>query len=357
MTLRWTLFVDESGNFNKPSAHVLVAGVCIPARIDAGFSVAFKHYVQKEAPLVPWPPHRTYMQRPSMYVLWYDARPDANLTDALTQALKDAHTLFSARAADAQSRAAEALKSGAEPKWDDVKSLDRVFKEHQPNGYEAVNRYAEDTNAAVASVLRTLLQERLNLTPNDEAQPFAVFSSETMLGDAASADDRYLQLLECLLERLADEFIRRGGEHTVDLNVASRHILDPTTGNIGPLSRTRLGQLSQSGNKNVRLLPNKIWKYDANVDAGLVVADAISNYLFTRTHYASLPGSEIQSLIQDYFSFDANAGSPALPQISASGIARQSVQARELRQGEPGTRVWAMEQASAWIAFFKEEGQ
>lgn len=357
-TSRWTLFIDEAGNFAEPKDHVLVAGVCIPARVDAGFGLALKHALQDAAPLVPWPLHRRLMNRVSSYVLWYAHRPISKLSGPIKSALSAADALFGEQAFDARARSLALLAEGKEPIWDDLGDLDRVLRGVHHANYELIQQYADEVKSAASAVMRVLVRERLKVDDDPNAQPFVVFASESVLADAHTSDDRYLVLLECLLERVWEEFDRREGKHTVDIHVASREVIDPRVpAHPDPrkhptLSKGLVKHLSPQS-PNTLMLADSVWSFDSEVEPGIVFADILNNYLYGQTKYQSLKITDIEALISNYFGITTTPGTPELPQITASGIPRDSIKSRKVLPAKPNTRVWAMEQARVWIEFYE----
>ena len=355
-TSRWTLFVDEAGEFAEPKDHVVVAGVCIPARIDSGFSFALKHYLTEAAPLVPWPIHRRLMNRASSYVLWYAHRPSSNIPEPLQRSLEEAGEFLTNEVPYTFVRGLSSLEDGKEPEWVDLGALERVLRESYFANYKLIHDYADELKAAVASVVRILVHERLRVSDDPDTQPFVVFASESVLADAHESDDRYLVLLECLLERVWEEFDRREGRHAIDVHVATRKVVDPRMplgkGDEKPLLSKSLVKHLAPKSANPLMLPERVWGFDVDVEPGVVFADTVNNYLHGVTKYQSLGISEIEGLIVDYFGITAHPGRLGLPQITASGIAWESIKSRKLMSGERAARVWAVEQAQSWIEFY-----
>lgn len=351
-TSRWTLFVDEAGDFAESKDHVLVAGVCIPARIDAGFSLALKQYLTEAAPLVPWPLHRRLMNRASSYVLWYAHRPNSKIPEPFQHSLEEAGEFLRSQVPDTFVRGLSSLEEGKEPKWDDLGALERELRESQFTNYKLIHDYGDELKAAVASVMQILVRERLNFSEDPNAEPFVVIASEPVLPDEKPKTDRYLGLLECLLERVSDEFARRGSPHTVDVHVGMRSVFDSRVSTETNLSKGLVKHLAPT-RPNPRILPDRIWNFDAEVEPGIVFADIVNNYLYGHTHYQSLHVAEIEGMVSNYFGITATPGDLRLPQITASGIARESIKSRKLLPADPETRVWAMEQAQSWIEFFE----
>jgi hypothetical protein len=202
-------------------------------------------------------------------------------------------------------------------------------------------------------------------------------------GDAMGEEpgERYFNMLVCLLERVRDALARMAGEHVIDVNLATRwakHPELPEARSPGAkrklfLNRSHITEASkqvyeslpqQDEPQRVRFSVGKIWRYDAQVDPGVVMADTMANYLYTCTagiaRDSRLEELEyIHGCSRGYFGIPLVAGAPSLTNVSATGLAQEAINdarlSRSVSRFEIGVlkRRWAAEQANQWIEFFE----
>jgi hypothetical protein len=61
MPIRWTLYIDESGDFAAPDDPVSVAGLLLRGEAPAGLRAALEAAV----PWYPWPLHASHLNQPA----------------------------------------------------------------------------------------------------------------------------------------------------------------------------------------------------------------------------------------------------------------------------------------------------
>lgn len=66
---RWSLFVDESGDFSDNDDEVVVAGLLVSDVRHSRLERRLRHALDR-APDVPWPVHAWLTRRPIMFALW-----------------------------------------------------------------------------------------------------------------------------------------------------------------------------------------------------------------------------------------------------------------------------------------------
>jgi hypothetical protein len=167
--------------------------------------------------------------------------------------------------------------------------------------------------------------------------------------------ERYLAILECVLERSRDSVARRGGRHNILLEVLSRPSFNRAS-HLGNVSR----RLDAGIGSPVRLTAMQPWRFDAHVPGALVLADVAANRarrLLLDAPDASL--AQFEDSLQQELTAPVRSGAPPLSTLAATGRARSYVE--DARHGRPEDaallhdeiRRWAKEQALEWAAHFR----
>lgn len=354
----WTLFIDESGNFDRDDECVLVGGFCFSKRIDPEFSRRFRSYAQKKAPLAPWPIHRWTLKRPAAYVVWARVNSPDDLDPELAGHLSDAAEVLEKCASETFSDAVSRVAKGREPTYESLKILDGIIERELYSSFDYLKSHADDKAFDVARVFKEMAAAESSV-----GEAFVVLAAESSTGAASHEDDRYLELLKLLLERARREFERRGGEHAIDVNVATRNVMHPVLGAQTPLNQTVLKRVCEHAtSEKMRFLPTQVWAYDQEANAGLVMADSVANYFFVDLINAGGFRSlfALENAADSYFGLSLYAGEPGLPQISAWGDAEMVIYRTSETQTAPGELTqmhpWAADQAKAWIAHILNDG-
>ncbi len=380
---RWSLYIDESGDPASPAEDPVLAGLLVDQERHADLAARLREGLGRAAPDVPWPIHAWLTRRPAMYALWrYRAaneRPDGlSATDAAAIAA------WRAREPDALEAALALLRAGGEPRPGDLRPLDRALAAADPAASGALLRRAEATRAAIERVLAGLAAEErasgasgaTGVSPGLLA--FAV--GEARRGDAWPAEDdparadRYLKLLETILQRVADALLRQGGRHQVDIHALvrrlevrdlagqrrasmlhARHVAEAAAG-----ATTGTRTIVRDG-ATVRLNPAGTPRFDERVHPALVVADYAAN-VARRYLPRFRPLERILVELGGEVPFPFASGRPgleALPHPAATGVARAFLDQARRREGPApdraplvaaGIRPWAREQAERWAA-------
>ena len=373
---RWHLYVDESGDFESRGSAVLVAGLLVREGMATECHEWLRGLLEKRVSWVPWPFHATYLRNPVMYALWSELLGHDHGYDELALVAPVVIRLLEERAAEALARARKALSRTAEggprrdPRYDDARALDNAVARDAPAERRKLLEIVGKTRERIAEVLRSLSCEEGDL----ETEAVLFCASESVTGDAcpteAKSPDRYMMLLECLIERVLDALLHRGGSYDVVVSALTRRIRNAVLGNLAEL---RLGDISQAcsaaagstdrtlerGGARIRLVPGQPRTFDDSTHGGLVLADFLANHMrpgFARPRCLA----DLIGRVELFCSVPLRSGSPSLPHVPGSGAAREFL--REVRgpgfeptlmEGEElrkvrGINLWAIEQALAW---------
>lgn len=384
-TTHWRLFVDESGDFEAQSARAFLGAVALSVREDAAVFARFKASLAKQAPLVPWPLHRSLLKQPAIYPFWMDMAGEVELPEATraagAQALRTWHARKPARLAQVQ----QCLRDAREPEHNELRKLDATLKRFQPDAHHTLRLLMHQTQESVSSAFRAVFRDlQARIGP---AHALSFFAAEADPGDAILDEpgERYFNLLVNLLQRVHDAIARLDGEHLIEVHLEQRwakHPDLPERPKPGapyslPLTRSHIVRASMQAVEDfyppdaphrVRFSVGEVWKADAGVHTGIVIADSLANTFFARAMSLDRRrrSDELRLLhdeVRRITGIPAQlACAPALSHFSATGRAQQALaDARAKRPTSllsPGdvTRNWAGEQANQWIAYLQARG-
>jgi len=221
MPAQWALFVDESGRFAEADA-VSVAGVLAKSPLEHHLRGPLRDALARELPHVPWPPHRWLLNHPSAHLLWHARTGNRHVADAQLRALYDsAAVALAGCCADEWTAADTATSEGREPVRSALVALDRAMPPDARAALQAEVRRAAETLARIAASVAAL-------PPQRNPHALLVAAGEAADRDAAAfprgVGDRYLALLDAVIERAADLLLDRPGEHTLVLEVLARRL-------------------------------------------------------------------------------------------------------------------------------------
>ncbi len=290
-----------------------------------------------------------------MYVVWREIAPHSSvaLQKPIEDALATSRDFLDREHTDQLNSIRSAVAENRSPHYETVREMDRSLQLHCPHEFQVLQAYAHESTGNCARVFAELTEQLLT---GQEA--FIVLASESSIGDSADPrGDRYLNILQCALERVGVELARteRSGRHTVDVNVASRDVNDPILGRTR-LSQQRLSSVCSAAKPaqgDVFLIAASVSPFNAETDPGIVMADMVSNYLWGEV-LRSPTLAKLRKRSIEYFSLTLDAGAPALPQASATGIARVAIDTSrefDVEGGLGNASPWVSEQAAAWIAY------
>jgi hypothetical protein len=367
----WSLFVDESGDFDDPEDDVVVAGLLLSEERHPRLARRLRRALDEAVPEVPWPIHARLTRQPVMFALWPYRRAAEDL-EAVHPLVAAAIAAGRAEAGEALERALEALRQERAPAHEDLLALDRALARRAPAAHGYLLRRASATRAALARVAAWLAPEETSALA-----PAALFfpAGETIRGDAIPRDasgDRYLTVLEALFQRVADALLALGGSHQVNVCPLSRRvsIRDVPGARRDPFLRPEhiAGAMARvtsperrlaRGEAWVRLNPGPVPHFDESVHPALVIADFLSNlaYGMIPRHW---PLARLLERLRDRVLLPVETR-PGLPNPAASGRARALLDSVRGGRGEdpgsldePGVRPWAREQALLWKAAIEE---
>lgn len=259
----WSLYVDESGKLEVDD-EVVVAGVLV--RQDGPrLESALRGELRKVAPHVPWPPHAGLLWLPTMHALWMDdgARrghaPAPGFVDLVLQTWR-------AACPAALDKALAAVQRGGKPNDNTLKELDRHL---EPSTVKELRRIIRQIGAGLLEIRSALGgTKKVWLCMAAEATPGDAFPA------AGEPGDRYLELLACLFQRVADVVARVGSDHNVQLHVLVRDVT--SGGKRRALDVSGLSELASRVAGRIRM-EAKVWEFDSRIGPGLVIADQAAN--------------------------------------------------------------------------------
>lgn len=374
MSETWWLYVDESGNFAKTTDHVVVAGLLIKEQATAAGQATLKVTLHGAAPHVPWPLHASRIKIPIMHALWARQKGPKHCSTQLAATSASALETLTEYEEARLRRVETAFIKRRQPRWNDLTELDTTLARVAPHIYVTLSDIAAEVLANIRHVLRTLAQHWLK---NDEA--LVVCCSEPLPGEAAPPSgigDRYLIMLETMLERLRDFAGWGGGEHTINVRVLRRDVRDPALGMATSLHVRHLQQIVRnltSSNQvsrhdsvdRVSLKPIDTPSFDEAAHPGFILADLIAN-LLRRAMFNSGNLVRVNMGAKRMIAFPLLCGIASMPTIVATGALRRCV-ARARSTGsatnwngqaallnDDGLCLWAREQAVRWIEAFTQ---
>jgi len=366
---RWRFSVDESGDFAKPQDSVCVAGVLSPD--DGGDAQQVEATLRAVLPCVPWPPHGAHLNHELSAVVWHAVAAEGaswrarkgvegRVCDRVAAQLRDLdherwHPLLAA------------VRAGRTPRLSTLKDFwDELRPSLQRRDHEVLLQVTRDHRAVVGRVFAALRKASRAEPPSR----MAYFASDSWLGEPeTSGEDRYLGLLRTLLERVWESLEHLGGHHEVWVEVLGRHVADSTIAQDLPLHVRHLGgvladervrRAARSG--GVRLVPLPIARWEASLDARLVLADLVANRT-AKVFEMALPITGCCIELRHRIHMPVTSGAASRPHIAAGPVVADQLGAargaafgaldlgRALRAlGPPGgPRPWAVEQALLWL--------
>lgn len=347
----WYLFVDESGNFDDPSAPVWVAGVLVRtsnlAKLQGGLRRALEQVI---APFA-WPLHARDLYSVALCAHWSEFQGHRG---ALGAACERVMAMLDAWRADEVAATRARLASRRAPSFASVKQMDRWLPEHNPDVRFVKEHLAEISDRvpqAIAHMARTTQSEVLGFVVGED------FAGQSHYPDR----DRYGVLLAGLLERVSDTLVVRAEAHApVAMYLGNRRVFDSRLGLAANMSRPLVSQwvkgLDPPGERVAKFSVAEIVTNNDRAPALFCVADFLAN----RSRRVGRPRKNLASVEARLSGLTGlvmrtGAGAPHL-----GACVDSSEHLREARDGRPrrslaGSATWAREQATQWVALLGDE--
>jgi len=336
---RWSLYVDESGDFGDPERGVVIGGVLVRGlRVEPS---AIREALERIAPGLPWPLHANRLGLPAWLAAAHATRQAllrsgnefaADRRQVLIDAWHRVRELHPARAEIIEAE----LTDGAERRKtvDAARFLSKDLVGHEHKVAHAMTR---ELRADIARVFAGLQVEAFHI----------VFAGESEVGQEIEGD-RYLALLPSLTRRAAKIVARAGGPAVIRLQILERNVADPVIDRTENLHLRHLRSALAAGRVGqVRTVTEGIQVFRGDVDPLLVCADFAANRgLFPCTSKEPLRVTE--ELLTRMLQRPMHSGEPPRSHLAASGIAEDIEQGKASPVIRPPVRRWAIEQAEAW---------
>ena len=362
----WTLYVDESGDFDDLLKPVAVAALLVKSGLGAEqvFRQA-KSTLEAQLPEVPWPPHATVLRWPLAWCAWARQTP----ASALGAAARQVDDTLEVRWPEAWPKARRELGRGHYPAAADGVGLATFAAHAVCSAPQAWATLAKRSDAARDLMGQTFsaATAALQLQANDV---YCVLAAEavTPIAAAATQQDRYLALLAAAVARGADAAVHHDGTDVeVHLHVLGRRIRDGQGGtkhmtgddlvslcrHLDPTARLLTnGAGIPSAGRRARIGGCQVHRFDSQIPVALAYADWLANSVYR----AARPGSgqllaELQDSLTQRTVPSWAVGQPPLPTIAAGDPAHSWLQAcRTGHAVPPATAMarWAGEQALLW---------
>lgn len=348
---RWRLYVDESGDFSDRDARCAVLGLLVEDGAEGFEHARLERALRAAAPDVPWPIHAWLTRKPAMYLLWpllaaekTDAVPPRAHAEALSWALH-AHP----GATGAYEAAMARLRRGRDPRLEDLETLQSALA--RASYLAPYTRARRATREALARVAAAAAQR--------SAASLAFVADAGYDGDG----DRYLDALTGLFERLTDALGAFEGAHEVRAHVLGRSVEEPTLGKRVPLHVRHVAACASAAGaalsqRQVRVVPEVVSRFDASTDAALVLADHQVNRVAPLAARAEALRALLASIVDtarmpaslEGLTLAAAAGTPreVVTRARERELASYAEARRRLDQ-TPDPRPWADEQALEWV--------
>ena len=369
----WNCFVDESGDLDAGDDEVLLAGVLLPARDDPFLSARLREAIRQVAPLVPWPFHRWLATKPCIYPLWREQRPRVELDAAVDDACRRALIVWEKHRSELLGELRQLCRVGEEPEPGQLRTLRRVLKKADRQGFERLLQYSQNTCQAVARRPAELVEAKW---PDRRSGLVFMVGEESAGANADDDEGRYFGLLVRLLQRVRDVLELQDGEQVVSVEAASRYATHPELPDADSrptkLARNHLAeacsrvQSDPEGDElapRVRLTAKSVSHYDDAVPAGLVVADNVANFLRRRLLRKPRLGP-LQKSASSYFQLPISDEERCVSFVAATGTPAEAIDLSRMHQFDDARRQlerlpqrWPKEQAVQWIQFFESDGE
>ena len=368
----WDLFVDESGQFNQADDDVTVAALLMQ-RGHSG-RAALAALLKQVLPHIPFPQHSAHLNHPLSGLVWNRlARKSRTAWSEASEGRKRVYAeaekllhqqqqhaaLLSAACASAEKNVGRAkIKEQLEPLW-------KVLRRQHTHLASRLQSYVSEDREMLRQSLKTLANENV---------VYVFYAGEAWRGDSLNQPDRYLDLLQTLIVRVADVLGKIDAEHQVYCHILGRRINDAHFSVPVPMQQRHLlmlfnqlfgSQLTRLHPRgSVQMYPLPVASWNDTMDARLVVADFVANQA---RRVLKTKGSleEIELSLAAGAPLPLRLNASGLPHLCAGASVRELLlQAQRQAQGEKtlrsnitarahrvkqSPRLWAIEQAVAWL--------
>ena len=352
----WALHIDESGSFGSVEDPVSIAGVLIRSGLPGSSPGEIRQSLEQLVPELPWPFHATHLRQLAYVALVLNERFDfhEDHNPALRPALDEANVILDDRCKESVQMVRSQLHEFRRPSIDTLRPMTKMLRAHlDPTNLAILDEFSRRAWVAVRRLFTTL-----HTTAGQSIR--IVAASETALGDAYSTershpeDDRYYELLECLLRRTA-LLLEPHASCSLFVRVLRRGVFDPRFGKNVELDSHHVNEIIKNvPSKTVRLIADMTRPFDQDTWGEFVLADFVANQSrrILKHETASLHNREL--LFQDYFAVSLRSGTPEQSHLSASGAAKAFLETSDPRlvsdpvEAFPWSRPrrrWACEQA------------
>ncbi len=372
LSSRWSLFIDESGDFSEAQASV-VAGVlvgCDAASLDRGL---LRHALGDVWGPGPFPPHATELRYAAARVLYAAWTPGPNVPTLAAgrfhaEMRRPVRALLHALEGTSFAERLEKIRAGAFPTRDDVRLADALLRGHPDHARLSAVRDEQDL------AMRDLLARVFRRLGPGRASIVGALADREPPGPPpaknALREDAYVRALTVVAERVA----RLAGDVDVELWVLTK---DVEVGGLGarvPMQGFLLRDLADEATRRAggraRLRPaTTTLRYRDVPGQGLplhpmlAVADWVANRLrhvlarpprgwdllvHRLVEEGIVPAADLLSRVP---ALAPNAG--ALPTLGAAGAPeaaiREAFGGRVPERRGPPESAWAWDQAAAWV--------
>jgi hypothetical protein len=246
---------------------------------------------------------------------------------------------------------------------DDLEAWERLVHDVDPALLNPLRDHGRDARA----LLHRLCEQLPRSTDPPAIGVSLVAASETEDGDATATaglphQDRYLNLLEVLIDRAVRVLAALPGRHRLLLHVLTRDVFYKEFGGKGALSTRMLLSFITSHREtwpgSVDVVAHDVSPYTGDLAVGFVVADFTANRIRTvlRSRTSALPVAERAS--QQRCGLPPRTAAVGRSHLAASGEAYRLVTEGTPPGASPESalpvdstrRRWACEQAWEWVA-------
>ena len=349
----WWLYIDESGDKRAPTDEFVVVGLLVSER--AAFATAtLREALRVRAPYVPWPMPGWLLRRPAMHVAWASRRP-RRCPPHLESHMRAADELLQREAKEAYRAICSAAERAVDPDGTTLHALDAVLAARQPGTHAVLQSQA----LWVWSAMKEVLTVAAEASPADAV--FLVTGAESRRGDAVIAGgDRYLTVIEQLLDRVVQALCVLGGRHQLNVSPQRLRVFDPATKLDRQLHPTVLapilaritgaGDLRRAwGAGGVRVCLHPAVALDRVAPPPHVLVDHVAGRVRGGLSDGKRP---LETVLHRLSWLGPAPETRGLPLVATSGVGAAIIaQARAGATGAPiaggGARRWALEQARA----------
>lgn len=346
----WQLYIDESGDFDAVEDRVVVVGVLLAGADHPSRQQELRDWLKSTFPSSPYPPHQRILNLAAGVAACVareparvpELQPAVDALDAcpLRDDVRELRTTPVATFRDAK-----------------LRTVDNWMRSHARGAYDLLKRHITQRRGVASRGFAKVIGEGGAVVAAAEARP------------RASSQDRYLDLLTVLIERVV-LLLADGNSHRVVTVVGARDVTVPgrtAPGRLAPLVRCRLQRehVEQAAKTACSRLPQSSVSfaiaqpatYDSRCHPGLVLADLAANRVHGAIYqetFRDLSESLVGALGAPPLG-RALAVSADLPSLAGSGRAADAIAdvARNPSRNASTAGViprWAREQADAWIA-------